>query len=243
MTEQSNFPTWGEVQPVGGDRNLPVYLLLDVSGSMQGPPIESVREGLEQFQREVANDDYAKEIVKVGVITFSSDALLITGGLVPIGAFQPPYLHADGVTRLDRAFEVLLESMERDVIRAEKGKQKGDWKPAVFVLSDGRPTDSSGRESDGLWRSSRDAVVNRPKGKIKPSSIVSVGCGTNVDDETLKDISTGRAYRMGTDLHSFVNLFERLSQSITSSVQPGSDTDDPFAALDDLEDSGLIRIP
>jgi hypothetical protein len=42
---------------------------------------------------------------KVGVITFSSDAQLVTGGLVPISAFQPPHLVTSGVTRLDLAFK------------------------------------------------------------------------------------------------------------------------------------------
>jgi uncharacterized protein YegL len=72
---------------------------------MEGAPIQSVREGLEQFQREVAEDPFAREVVKVGVITFSSDAQLVTDGLVPISAFQPPHLVASGATRLDLAFK------------------------------------------------------------------------------------------------------------------------------------------
>lgn len=51
MTAQSNVPEWASIQPPGGERHLPVYLLLDTSGSMEGAPIESVRQGLEQFQR------------------------------------------------------------------------------------------------------------------------------------------------------------------------------------------------
>lgn len=243
MSDQSNVPNWAEVEPAGGDRPLPVYLLLDVSSSMQGAPIESVRQGVEQFQREVSDDPFAREIVKVGVITFGSDAQLVTGGLLPISAFHAPALRADGVTRLDRAFQVLLDSLDRDVTRAQKGKQKGDWKPAVFVLTDGRPTDENGYENDRLWRIERDALVNRPRGQVKPSTIVSVGCGTNVDDATLKEISTGTAFRMGTDSAAFVALFQYLSMSIISSVQPGGNVDDPFADLEDFADSDLVRIP
>jgi len=36
-----------------GIRRLPVYLLLDCSGSMQGAPIEAVRRGVELFVQEV----------------------------------------------------------------------------------------------------------------------------------------------------------------------------------------------
>lgn len=242
MTMQSNVPEWAAVQPAGGERHLPVYLLLDTSGSMEGAPIESVRQGLEQFQREVSGDQFARDVVKVGVITFASDAQLVTGGLVPISAFQPPMLVASGATRLDLAFKVLLESMDRDVVKAVKGGQKGDWKPAVFVLTDGRPNDGTGFFiTDRLWRPARDAVINRPKGQIKPSVIVAVGCGPDVDDNTLKAISTGMAFRMGTNEAAFVSLFQYLSQSLTSSVQPGGNIDDPFANVQPPPD--LIRIP
>lgn len=241
MTIQSNVPEWASVQPAGGERHLPVYLLLDTSGSMSGAPIESVRQGLEQFQREVSGDQFARDVVKVGIITFASEAQLVTGGLVPISALQPPQLVASGVTRLDLAFKVLLESMDRDVVKAVKGGQKGDWKPAVFVLTDGRPTDEYGHVTDRLWRSARDAVVNRPKGQIKPSVIVAVGCGPDVEDATLKAISTGTAFKMGTSEAAFASLFQYLSQSLTSSVQPGGNIDDPFANVQPSSD--LIRIP
>lgn len=241
MSHQSNVPDWASVEAAGGERHLPVYLLLDTSGSMEGAPIQSVREGLEQFQREVAGDQFARDVVKVGVITFSSDAQLVTGGLVPISAFQPPILTASGVTRLDLAFRVLLDSMDRDVTKPVKGGQKGDWKPAVFVLTDGRPTDERGNVTDRLWRPARDAVLNRPKGQIKPSVIVAVGCGPDVDDATLKAISTGTAFRMGTSEAAFVALFQYLSQSLTASVQPGGNPDDPFAHIPPSSD--LVRIP
>lgn len=214
MTPQSNAPDWAHVESAGGERHLPVYLLLDTSSSMEGAPIESVRQGVEQFQSEVSNDQFARDVVKVGVIAFASDAQLVTEGLTPIADFQPPMLTTSGVTRLDLAFEVLLESMDRDVVKPVKGGQKGDWKPAIFVLTDGRPTNEYGNSTDSLWRPIRDAVVNRPKGRIKPGAIVAVGCGPNVDDAVLKAISTGTAFRMGTSEAAFSALFQYLTQSI-----------------------------
>ena len=241
---QSNVPGWADIQLPGGERHLPIYLLLDTSGSMDGAPIESVRRGLELFQREVATDQFARDIVKVGIITFANDARLVNNGLVPITNFQAPDLVASGVTRLDLAFKVLFQSMNGpDVVKAKKGGQKGDWKPAVFVLTDGLPTDERGNVTDSLWEPERDAVMNRPKGEIKPSTIVAVGCGPYVDNTTLKNISTGAAFQMGNDDASFTRLFEYLSQSITASVAPGGNPADPFAGIQSSSDSGLIRIP
>lgn len=248
MTLQSYVPEWAAVETPGGERHLPVYLLLDTSGSMKGTPIESVCRGLEQFQREVASEPFAREVVKVGVITFASDAQLVTSGLVPISAFQPPALEASGVTHLDLAFNVLLESMDRDVVKAVKGGQKGDWRPLVFVLTDGRPTDENGNVTDRLWQPARDAVINRPKGQVKPLFIVAVGCGPDVDDNTLKAISTATAFRMDADEANFVALFDYVSQItiytsqiVTSSVQPGGNIEDPFANVS--PPSALVRIP
>jgi uncharacterized protein YegL len=240
---QSNIPSWADLEPAGGEHHLPVYLMLDVSGSMDGAPIESVRQGLEQLQREVASDPFAREVVRVAVITFGSEATVATGGLIPISSFQPPELMASGVTRLDLAFDKLRNSMKRDVARAVKGGQRGDWRPDVFVLTDGRPTDGDGQQTNALWEPARDAVVSRHTGQITPSAIVAVGCGPDVDDGTLKAISTGPAFRMGTDNGAFVALFQYLSQSVTSSVQPGGNPDDPFADLAVSPAAGLIRIP
>jgi len=241
MSMPSTVPVWANVQPTGDERRLPVYLLLDTSGSMQGAPIESVRQGLEQFQREVSSDPFARDVVAVGVITFASDAQLVTGNLVPVSSFTVPSLAAEGVTRLDLAFTVLLQSIDRDVIKPVKGGQRGDWKPAVFILTDGRPTNQDGYETNDLWQPARDMLINRSRGQTKPSSIVTVGCGPNVEDATLKAISTGTAFKMGTSAAAFVALFQYLSQSITSSVQPGGNAADPFANVQPSSD--LVRIP
>lgn len=245
MSIQSTVPAWANVEAPGGERHMPVYLLLDTSQSMEGAAIEAVRLGLEQFQREVSTDPFARESVKVGIITFATDAKLINDKLVPIAEFQAPDLIASGVTRLDLAFQVLFQSINRepDVMKAQKGGQKGDWKPAVFVLTDGQPTNGSGYVDNSLWQPARDALINRPKGLIKPSIIVAVGCGPNVDDTTLKNISTGTAFRIDTDQAAFAELFGYLSQSIVNSVQPGGNPDDPFANMQPSSDSSLIRIP
>jgi len=197
---------------------------------MDGPAIEAVRRGLELFQREVAADVFANEVVKVGAIVFNHTVNLVGGGLVPIADFQPPTLSASGTTRLDLAFKVLLESMDRDVVKAVKGGHKGDWKPVVFILTDGQPTNEQGYASNDLWPAARDAVVNRPQGEIKPSTILAVGCGTDIDDATLKMMGDHSLHIDGSGA-SLVALFQYVTQSIVRSVQPGGNKSDPFANI------------
>jgi uncharacterized protein YegL len=51
-------------------RRLPVYLLLDTSGSMRGEPIQSVNVGLHAMLQALRQDPYALESVHLSVITF-----------------------------------------------------------------------------------------------------------------------------------------------------------------------------
>ena len=50
-------------------RRLPVYLLIDTSGSMKGEPIESVKVGIETMLSTLRNDPYALETVNISIIT------------------------------------------------------------------------------------------------------------------------------------------------------------------------------
>ena len=50
----------------------PCILLLDVSGSMSGKPIEELNQGLSTFQREIQSDDLAAMRVEVSVVTFGN---------------------------------------------------------------------------------------------------------------------------------------------------------------------------
>jgi len=233
---------WGKVPLPPGERRLPVYLLLDTSSSMEGARIEALRQGLEIFQRELGQDVEVQRAVYVGIISFASDAQMVTPGLVQAESLQLPALDVGGVTRLDRAFQVLLESMDRDLRHPVKGGQKSDYRPVVFVLTDGQPTDENGYRADN-WQSARDAVINRPTGKAKPSALIAVGCGTDVNSEDVKAIITGPgiverssltpeelkttkqtvgwSFLLEDPLASFVNLFRWLSRSLSDSINAG----------------------
>ena len=110
-----------------GMRRLPVYLLLDTSGSMAGAPIEAVRRGLELFKQEGEQDTEMKETIHVGIITFGGEADFITRSLIPFDDFEPPALSANGQTPLGQAFWLLIESLDKDVKAPIKGKEKGDY--------------------------------------------------------------------------------------------------------------------
>ena len=53
-------------------RRLPVYLLLDTSGSMRGEPIESVNIGLRAMIASLRQNPHALESVYLSIVTFDS---------------------------------------------------------------------------------------------------------------------------------------------------------------------------
>lgn len=189
-----------------GLRRLPIYLLLDCSGSMSGAPIEAVRRGVELFAQEVRADTFASQTVHVGVITFDSDARMVTEGLVPIEQFQPPQLSASGNTALGKALRVLQQSLDNDVKPARKGGEKGDWKPLVFILTDGEPTDD--------WQAPRQEILNRQQRKVL--NVITVGCGPYINEQNLKAIAIGPTFRMDNSEASFKTFFQWVSQSVKS---------------------------
>ncbi len=50
-----------------------------------------------------------------------------------------------GGTFTGAALECLIQCVDRDIRRSD-GEQKGDWRPLVFLMTDGTPSDAP-----GLW--------------------------------------------------------------------------------------------
>lgn len=120
-------------------RRLPVYLLVDVSGSMHGEPIESVKNGLQMLVAALRKDPQALETAYLSVITFGSSAQQITP-LTELSTFQLPEITAGGCTVLGEALKLVCECRDNEVTKTT-ATTKGDWRPMVFILTDGVPTD------------------------------------------------------------------------------------------------------
>ena len=140
-------------------RRLPIYLLLDCSGSMAGEPIEAVKQGMSLLTTELKAVPQAVEQAYLSVITFDSTARQ-TVPLTELMCFQEPDVQASGATAMGEALNLLDERMKREIRHSSAG-QKGDYKPLVFLMTDGQPTD----------RQAFDAAVARLREEVNALSI------------------------------------------------------------------------
>lgn len=183
-------------------RRLPVYLVLDTSGSMYGEPIEAVKNGVQTLISTLHSDPYALETAFISIITFNTNAQQVTS-LTELASFQQPTIDAGGCTALGGALELLAQKIDAEVTKTT-AEQKGDWKPLVFLMTDGEPTDDI---THGLAEFR----------KRKTGMVVACAAGTGANTNTLKQITENVVSLDTADSATIKAFFKWVSASISTS--------------------------
>ena len=180
-------------------RRLPVYLVLDTSGSMTGEPIEAVKNGVQMMISSLRQNPQAIETAFLSIITFDTTAQQIIP-LTDLASFQMVDLKATGVTALGDALRLTAQKIETEVAKTTT-EQKGDWKPLVFIMTDGIPTDN--------WESG----LNEFK-KAKVAFTVACAAGGGADTDILKKITDNVVSLDTADSSSIGKFFQWVTASI-----------------------------
>ena len=191
------------------ENRCPVLLLLDNSGSMQGRPISELNAGLQVFRDELFADSLAAKRVDVAIVTFGP--VKVETDFTGIQYFQAPTLSASGDTPMGAAIEQGVDLIQR---RKDAYKANGIsyYRPWIFLITDGGPTDSVTRAS---------TLIKEGEAK-KSFMFYAVGVeGANMDN--LKQISVREPVKL--EGLRFRDLFQWLSASLSSMSrsQPGQE--------------------
>ncbi len=174
---------------------------------MQGPPLEAINQELPLIYQEIASNPVVADRARLGIIGFSTTAEV----LLPLADLNDvhsiPQLTPRGATNYGAAFSLLKQTIEQD-IAALKQSGHTPYRPTVFFLTDGLPTDQ--------WHVEHKNLVDRAF-KAYPT-ILAFGFG-DVDATTLQQIATFRAFIADGDMAPAQALREFARQLLNSVVQ------------------------
>jgi uncharacterized protein YegL len=191
-------------------RRLPIYFLIDVSESMVGEPIAQVEDGMRSIIQELRTDPYALETVYVSVIAFAGKAKSLSP-LTELNMFYPPKMPVGGGTAIGAALDYLMDDIDKSVQRTT-ADFKGDWKPIVFLFTDGTATDKP------------DKAIERWRQKyMSRCSMVCISIGENGDTAMLGKLTENVLRLNSTDVVSFKAFFKWVTASIKTSSMSVSD--------------------
>ena len=200
-------------------RRLPVYLLLDTSGSMSGDPIEAVKNGVQVLIGSLRQDPHALETAYLSVITFDTEARQVVP-LTDLVSFQEPTLSAQGITSLGDGLKLLSKCIDNEVAKSTP-EQKGDWKPLVFIMTDGAPTDD--------WQSGLNEFRKR-----KTGIVVACAAGAGADTSVLRQITESVVALDTADSGTIKAFFKWVSSTVTASSKKVENTGIDVSSLKEL---------
>ncbi|KQN35955.1 tellurium resistance protein [Pedobacter sp. Leaf41] len=184
-------------------RRLPVYFLIDTSGSMYGEPIQALNNALSGMINTLRTDAQALDSLWISMITFDREVKEIVS-LTELASFQLPEITCpqSGPTHTGQALDMLYDKVQNDLIKGNS-TQKGDWKPLLFLFTDGKPSDLQ------LYRE----MVPKIK-SLNFGAIVGCAAGHSANDALLKELTPDVVHLDTADSSTLKQFFKWVSETI-----------------------------
>ena len=112
-------------------------LVLDVSGSMSGEPIQELNKGLQDFYQEIDKDNTTRQRLEVSLITFSHIVNTVQEPAL-VENFTMPTLSASGSTAMVTAVN---HAIDKVAARKQwyKDTNQAYYRPWIILMTDGEP--------------------------------------------------------------------------------------------------------
>lgn len=215
---------------------LPFYALCDVSASMRDDGrIDALNSAVGATCDAAAVNPVVADRIRLGVVTFSADAEVALP-LCDLGLLDGvPRLVPRGLTSYAAGFSFLRTTIETDVAQLVADGFRV-FRPAVFFLTDGRPTDPARAWRGALARLVSTSFPHRP-------NIVAFGFG-DADRAILAEVGTVASYVASdavTAAAAIASFGSLLVESVVASGAAGQfrlphDTPDGLVDVDPMDD-------
>ncbi len=184
-------------------RRLPVYFLLDTSGSMYGEPIQALNNALSGMINNLRSDAQAIDSLWLSIITYDREVKEVVP-LTELVAFQLPEIQCpqSGPTHTGAGLAFVVEKVKQDV-RKSSAEQKGDWKPLLFVFTDGKPSDIQ------LYRETIPKIK-----ALNFGTVVGCAAGHLANDAILKELTDNVVHLDSADSNTLKQFFKWASDAI-----------------------------
>ncbi|MCT2588270.1 vWA domain-containing protein [Actinophytocola gossypii] len=195
---------------------LPIYVVCDLSGSMRvDGRADAVRDALVALRDAVWLNPVVSDQARIGVVGFAGTAtvLLPLCDLATVG--ELPDLEPGGLTSYGAAFRLLRETVRADTARLAADGYRV-FRPLVFFVSDGEPTD---RRPD--WAAEHARLVGRDGPEIVAFAVGEARAAT------LAAVATSRCFVARTDVavrDAIARIGDVVIRSVVASSVTGGQT-------------------
>lgn len=123
--------------PTNYEQKCCCVLVLDVSGSMSGKPIQELNVALQSFYNEIRGDSNTANKLEIGIVTFESTIQVVQEPAL-VHNFVMPTLGTGGSTKL---VDGIREGIQKVEMRKKWYKSTGQpyYRPWIILITDGAP--------------------------------------------------------------------------------------------------------